>query len=144
MFLKIWLSVSVLIGGYLLSLILLSFSGQHMESSLNKVSGTIFPAASISQKVLTAFEKQNKFYENAIMVGDASMITTATEESERVWPLPFYGLKFLVYLRSMVRFSRYMEGMDISGLTFISPDNNQNGLTSIWADNLESAKSQNT
>ncbi len=83
-YLKIWLSISVLIIGYLVSMIMIQITGGKIKAGLNDVSGTLFPAATISQNAVAAFEKQTKFYQDAIMMGETSMIDDATAESKTV------------------------------------------------------------
>ena len=81
---KIWLSVSVLIIGYVVSMILVQTTGGKIKTRLNRVSDSLFPAAAISQNAVANFEKQTKLYQDAVMMGEAALVANATEESEKV------------------------------------------------------------
>lgn len=79
---KIWLGLSILILGYLFSMIFGFLLGKQTESRLTSVSECAFPASQLTQASLTAFKEQVKLYNDAIMVGDRSLIDTAKEKSE--------------------------------------------------------------
>ena len=83
-FVKIWLSVSVLFLGYIISMIMIQSTGGKLKSGLNTISGSLFPAATISQQALANFEDQLKFYQDAVMMGEISLVDKATESSEQV------------------------------------------------------------
>ena len=83
-FLKIWLSISVLIIGYVISMILIQTTGGKIKTRLNLVSENLFPAATISQNTLSTFEKQTKLYQDAVMMGEVSLVENAAAESARI------------------------------------------------------------
>jgi methyl-accepting chemotaxis protein len=83
-FLKIWLSISVLIMGYVISMILIQTTGGKIKTRLNVVTETLFPAAAMSQNAVATFEKQTKLYQDAVMMGEASLVEKAADESKRV------------------------------------------------------------
>jgi methyl-accepting chemotaxis protein len=71
---KIWLAISVIILGYLFSL-LLSYSVQRQtEEQLLKVSASFFPASKSSQQVYFSFRENVKLYQDAVMTGELSLI----------------------------------------------------------------------
>ena len=83
-FLKIWLSISVLIVGYVVSMILIQTTGGKIKTRLNTVSENLFPAAAISQNAVATFEKQAKLYQDAVMMGEISLVENASEESAKI------------------------------------------------------------
>lgn len=76
---KIWLSIGILIFGYLISTILGVVMGMGIRTSLDKAFEVQFTASRKGQQLTTSFEKQLKEYENAVMVGEASSIETAAD-----------------------------------------------------------------
>jgi len=79
---KIWLSISFIVVGYMLSMILSVYSGRQNEAQLNQTSNAIFPATQQSQSALSAFETQTKLYEDAFVFGEAGYINQASREAE--------------------------------------------------------------
>lgn len=84
LFVKIWLSISILIVGYVISMIMIQITGGKIKAGLNVVSETLFPAATFSQNAVAVFEKQTKLYQDAIMMGESTLVEDAAEESEKV------------------------------------------------------------
>ncbi len=78
---KIWLSISILILGYFISMFFGYVKGQETEESLFYVSEALFPASQKSQAALTAFERQIKLYEDAVLLGDTSLVEKAKGSS---------------------------------------------------------------
>ncbi|CAN2050385.1 two-component system, sensor histidine kinase [Candidatus Magnetomoraceae bacterium gMMP-1] len=74
---KIWLSLTILVSGYLISMLLVFILGKHTESRLRQVSEYLIPAAQQSQLALTAFNEQIKLYNNAVITGDESLVESA-------------------------------------------------------------------
>jgi len=74
---KIWLSIVILILGYFISMFFGYLKGQETEESLYYVSEALFPASQKSQAALTAFEKQIKLYNDAVLLGDSSLVEMA-------------------------------------------------------------------
>ncbi|MDM8535432.1 methyl-accepting chemotaxis protein [Desulfobacterales bacterium HSG17] len=81
---KIWLSISILIAGYVFSILLIRNTGIRVKNELNRISTTLFPAATISQNALAAFQRQLQFYEDAIMTGEAEVLEKAEKESLKI------------------------------------------------------------
>ncbi len=81
---KIWLGVSILIAGYLFSMVFGFLLGKQTESRLIVASQSAFPASQKSQAALTAFEEQIKLYNDAVMMGDTSLIESAKEKAGQV------------------------------------------------------------
>ncbi len=81
---KVWVSISILIIGYLFSMLLGYFSGQKTEVRLQNVSDHNFPASMESQAALTAFNDQVKLYNNAVMIGDTDIVEDAKKKSNEV------------------------------------------------------------
>lgn len=76
---KIWLSLSLMLLGYFVSMIFGFFSGQQTESRLCRVSEYLFPAVRESQAALSAFNQGMKTYEDAVVYGDLDMVDEAHE-----------------------------------------------------------------
>lgn len=76
---KIWLSIIILILGYFISMFFGYLKGQQTEESLYYVSEALFPASQKSQAALTAFEKQIKLYNDAVLLGDSSLVEMAKD-----------------------------------------------------------------
>ncbi|MBN2372493.1 HAMP domain-containing protein [bacterium] len=77
---KIWLSISILIIGYLASTGFGFILGRHTESRLNNVSEYLFSASSQSQFALSAFEEQIKLYNDLVMIGNIGNAIDASQE----------------------------------------------------------------
>jgi len=78
---KIWLSITILLLGYFISMFFGYVKGQETEESLFYVSEALFPASQKSQAALTAFERQIKMYEDAVLLGDTSLVEMAKGSS---------------------------------------------------------------
>ncbi|MBF0226931.1 MAG: PAS domain S-box protein [Desulfobacterales bacterium] len=74
---KIWLSLSILILGYLGSTVYGIFIGVQTEKRLNNVSKCLLPLVRQSQIGVLDFNEQIKQYENAVMLGEEIFIETA-------------------------------------------------------------------
>jgi len=81
---KIWLSLSILVFGYLVSMVFGFVNGQKIESSLNIVSEHLFPAARQSQLSLLAFKEQIKCYDDAVVLGEPAFIDSAKQKANNV------------------------------------------------------------
>jgi methyl-accepting chemotaxis protein len=75
---KIWLSLSLMLLGYFVSMIFGFFSGQQTESRLHRVSECLFPAVRESQTALSTFNQGMKTYEDAVVYGDLDMVDGAS------------------------------------------------------------------
>jgi len=74
---KVWISLSIMIIGYLASMILGFILGIHTESRLQHVSESVFPAAMLSKAALTEFNEQIKLYKEAVVFGEAGILVNA-------------------------------------------------------------------
>jgi hypothetical protein len=83
-FVKIWLSVGVLIIGYVISMIMVQATGGKIKNQLGVISGSLFPAAGLSREAVGHFERQLKFYEDAVLLGEAEMVQSASLASKEV------------------------------------------------------------
>jgi methyl-accepting chemotaxis protein len=83
-FQKIWLSVSILFAGYIISMALITSQGMRVEKDLHKVSEVLFPAAKISQNAVESFKKQVKLYEDSVMLAEIDLLNKAVEASNDV------------------------------------------------------------
>ncbi len=81
---KIWLSLSILVFGYMISMVLGFVLGQKMESRLNIASEHLFPATRQSQLALLAFKEQIKYYDDAVVLGEPSFIDSAEYKANNV------------------------------------------------------------
>jgi signal transduction histidine kinase/ActR/RegA family two-component response regulator len=74
---KIRLSLSIMITGYLMSMIIGFILGIESESRLKRVSEFVFPAVVESKTALTAFNEQVKLYKDAVVFGEAAPLKNA-------------------------------------------------------------------
>ncbi|RJP78446.1 MAG: PAS domain S-box protein [Desulfobacteraceae bacterium] len=81
---KIWLSLSILVFGYMISIVLGFVLGQNMETRLNIASEHLFPATRQSQLALLAFKEQIKYYDDAVVLGEPSFIDSAEYKANNV------------------------------------------------------------
>ena len=81
---KFLASLSVLVAGYLITVSFTYVQNQRNESKLQDVSEGLFPSTQLGQKAVTAFEQQVKLYEDAFVMGEASLLYKAAEKSEEV------------------------------------------------------------
>ncbi len=80
---KVWVSIGLLIIGYFVSTIFGFIGGKETESKLNDVSEYLFPATKESQLALSSFNDQIKLYNDAVMMGDETLVDAAKEKSEK-------------------------------------------------------------
>ncbi len=82
---KIWLSLSILIMGYLVSTCIGFVLGGQTESRLYDVSEYLFTASTQSRIALSAFEEQIKLYNDVIMLGKmGNAIESSVKKAEKV------------------------------------------------------------
>jgi methyl-accepting chemotaxis protein WspA len=77
---KVWLSLSLMILGYFISMVFGFIYGRRTESRLYDVSEYVFPAGRQSQVALTAFNQGMKLYEDAVILSDSSLAEDAREK----------------------------------------------------------------
>ncbi len=80
---KIWLSLSIMVFGYFISMVFGFIYGRRTESRVYGVSEYLFPAARQSQEALTAFNQGMKLYEDAVILGDTSLTENARKKIEK-------------------------------------------------------------
>src|SRR5881227_4045856 len=81
---KIWLSIGVFVLGFIFSTILGQIQGLSTEADLRTTSEALFPAAQRAQVAESAFQRMVKEFSDAVMTQDASKVTHASEEGQRV------------------------------------------------------------
>ena len=81
---KIWLSLSILVFGYLISMVFGFFLGRQTEYRLHVVSEHLFPATRQSELALVAFKEQIKNYDDAVVLGEPTFLQAATTKSLEV------------------------------------------------------------
>lgn len=81
---KVWLSVGILLSGYLLSVALGQWQGWTAEKRLDLTSQTLFPAAMATQEADAAFQRMTKAFSDAVMVEDAGALDKARQEGEAI------------------------------------------------------------
>jgi methyl-accepting chemotaxis protein len=81
---KIWLSLSILIAGYMASMILGITLGKSTELKLSDISKDLLPITLSSQTALIRYNEQVKLYHDAIMMGEISHLKSAYSCAEDV------------------------------------------------------------
>lgn len=94
---KIWFSLSILILGYLFSMVQFFYLGRQAESRIEYVSGTLFPASQKCYSALSAFKEQAKLCDDAIRLKDVSLLDVAKIKAS--WSR--YELEYILSLPSI-------------------------------------------
>ena len=81
---KIWLSITLLILGYLVLLLLSAKLEKQLKVRLQEVSQKMIPMAKQSEAALEAFNDQTKFYEEILLTGEEAMFDSARMEADTV------------------------------------------------------------
>ena len=81
---KIWLSLSILVFGYFISIVIGFYLGRQAEERLRQVSRCIYPASEYSQSALASFNEQIKNYREAVLVGERLYLATAGKMAAQV------------------------------------------------------------
>ena len=81
---KIWLSLSIIIAGYMASMILGITLGKSTEMKLSDISKDLLPITLSSQTALIRYNEQVKLYHDAIMMGEISQLKSAYSCAEDV------------------------------------------------------------
>ncbi|MBU0993611.1 MAG: response regulator [Proteobacteria bacterium] len=81
---KIWLSLSILVFGYFISMMVGFLLGRQTESRLLYVSAQWFPSAKYSQLAVLSFNEQLKLYKNGVLFGDETLFESAYNKSVEV------------------------------------------------------------
>ena len=81
---RIWLSISIMITGYFLSLIINYRNSILIQQELPVISNFAVKSTELSQKALTAFSSQCRYYEDAVMLGETDNLETAGKSAGEV------------------------------------------------------------
>lgn len=81
---KIWLSLSIMIIGFLIVGTLAVELGWRMKERMEQVEVTLIPAAKQSEIALREFTIQIQVYEDVVMMGEESLLEVAQKQSEHV------------------------------------------------------------
>jgi methyl-accepting chemotaxis protein len=81
---RIWLSISILVFGYFISMIVGYFLGQQTETRLHDVSAYLVPAAKHSQLAMVKFKEQARFYQDAVLFGEKAFVEAALGNSMNI------------------------------------------------------------
>lgn len=74
---KIWLSISALLFGYLVTVVVNSLLGRYAEQRLGETATVLFPATTLSRTAELDFKSQVQAYEAAVLTGDKEQIPLA-------------------------------------------------------------------
>jgi C4-dicarboxylate-specific signal transduction histidine kinase len=81
---KIWLSISALLLGYLITVTVNAMLGLYAEQRLNEIATTLFPATTATREAEIAFTAQVQAYEGAVLTGDQDQIPLAAKHADTV------------------------------------------------------------
>lgn len=81
---KIWSSLSILIIGYLASMLFGFSNGKLTENRLVSISESVFPATRYSQSALNSFGEQIKLFNEAVLIGDVKELETAKSKAKQI------------------------------------------------------------
>jgi signal transduction histidine kinase len=81
---KIWLSISALVLGYLVTVVVNAFSAVHAENRLALTASTLFLATSYSNQAQVAFHSQVQHYQDAVVLGEKDKLGKAGEQAQVV------------------------------------------------------------
>jgi two-component system, NtrC family, sensor kinase len=81
---KVWLSISILLLGYLVTVSVNALLGHYAEQRLNEIATTLFPATTLSREAEIGFNAQVRSYEGAVLTGDRDLLPVAAKDAERV------------------------------------------------------------
>ena len=77
---KIWWGLSILLLGYFVSIVLGLILGWHTENRLQELENSWFPAAMQSQQASSDFSDLVSLFTEAVIAGDAELLSSAEEE----------------------------------------------------------------
>ena len=80
---KIWLSFSIMVAGYLILVLLSVDFGKQMKTRLSSISEDFIPVTNLSKEALTAFNEQIQLYNDAVMMGEKSLVESAQAHANR-------------------------------------------------------------
>ena len=79
---KIWLSISILILGYVISMFFTIIAGSNISSSAKNVSDVLFPSSVSASQALNLIKNQLDNYEASFMMGEEEQIQRADRNSQ--------------------------------------------------------------
>ena len=81
---KIWMSIAIFGAGYIALLVLLQWTSSETQKHMQVASGSLFPAALISQRANAGFQKVIKRYSDAVLMQDKKILASAEEDADTV------------------------------------------------------------
>lgn len=78
---KIWLNLLIFAAGYTFTMVFSFYLAKKSEKQLFVVADKIFPATQSISKAVSAYDKQLKLYNDAVMMGEGSLIEEAAAET---------------------------------------------------------------
>lgn len=74
---RIWLSISILVFGYFVSMVVGYYHGRQTEDRIHSVSVYLVPATKYSQYAMVTFKKQIRLYQDAVLSGEKVFVESA-------------------------------------------------------------------
>jgi methyl-accepting chemotaxis protein len=81
---RIWLSISILIIGYLFSLGFSYYNALGIQDKLPGISNFAVHSTKLSQKIQNGFVRQVKFYEQAVLIAEPELLEDAGKEADGI------------------------------------------------------------
>jgi len=81
---KIWLGMGILLSGYALSMVTGMYQGHNQVIRLNSLAESVFPATQHGRQAEASFDRQVKFYEDAMMMGESDLVDNAQIEASSI------------------------------------------------------------
>jgi hypothetical protein len=81
---KIWLSIGVVVLGYVVSNVFREVQSTTLESMLELTADGLVPAAQKAQAAEAGFQRMTKLYRDAVMTEDAAALDQARQEGEQI------------------------------------------------------------
>ena len=81
---KIWLSLSALVLGYLVTVTISSLLALHAEHRLDETATTLFPATTLGRTAEIEWHGQTQAYQDAVLTGEKEQLTVAAEHAKQV------------------------------------------------------------
>lgn len=91
---RIWLSITILITGYFFSLAFTYYTSLGIQSKLPDILNFAITSTEFSQRIISAFVRQSKFYESALMSSESERLNAAKKEAASI-KADLYRLKEL-------------------------------------------------
>ncbi len=78
---RIWLSISILIIGYVFSLFFSYYTSHRIQYNLLKTSNLSDRSTELTKKITTGFNQQNQFYRDAVILGQVESLNEAKKKA---------------------------------------------------------------